>query len=202
MLPKTLTTLIQKIKSLPGVGQKTAQRYALHWIERQPEQARSLVQALDDALNLLHRCQACGGIKERDQACVLCDHPDRDSSVLMIVPSIFDVMHLESLGCYKGLYHVLGGHLSPLEGMQPKDLHLEALMTRFEARRIREVIFALSPTLEGEATAYYISGLLKNKDITLSRLATGIPVGGDIEHSDAHTVMLSLRQRLPYEQQN
>jgi recombination protein RecR len=116
----------------------------------------------------------------------------------MVVPSFFDVIHFEELSCYKGSYHVLGGHLSPLDGIGPNDLRLHNLLSRIETMRVTEVILALSPTLEGDATAYYIAQLLQNTNIPISRLATGIPVGGDLDRIDAHTLMLSIKQRSSY----
>lgn len=198
MIPPILHNLINRLRVLPGVGQKTAQRYALHLIERDRHRSEALHTALGDVLQSIENCYDCGILKEHNQHCILCSHPERDPQILLIVPSFFDVIHFEELSCYKGLYHVLGGHLSPLDNIGPHDLRLAHLSDRIQKNAIREVILALSPTLEGEATAYYIAQLLKNHDIVLSRLATGIPVGGDLERVDAHTLALSIKQRSAY----
>lgn len=199
MLPKSLQHLIYTMRVFPGVGQKTAQRYALHLIERKRAQAQELYRSINHALEQLEHCNECGVLKEIDHTCLLCSHPDRDQSTLLIVPSLFDVIHFEALACYKGLYHILGGQLSPLDGIGPNELHLHNLTDRVNSNNINEVILALSPTLEGEATAYYIGHLLKECNTIITRLATGIPVGGDVENIDAHTLMLSLKQRYHYQ---
>lgn len=201
MLPQSLQNLIQKIRILPGVGQKTAQRYALQLIERHRRQSKELALALNNALDNLQHCHDCGMLKEIDQPCPLCTHPGRDHHTLLILPSLFDVIHFEQLKCYKGLYHVLGGQLSPLDGIGPDQLHMGSIRERVLTYHIQEVILALSPTLEGEATAYYVSQLIQETPASVTRLATGIPVGGDLEHIDAHTLTLSLKQRSSYHNQ-
>lgn len=197
MLPPSLIKLIHKLRILPGVGQKSAQRYALHLVEKHRSQALELGESIVSALKELQKCSECGALQEMHHVCHLCSHPSRDKSVIMIVPSLFDIIHFESLKFYNGLYHVIGGQLSPIDGIGPDNLHLHNLRER--CLNVTEIILALSHTLEGESTAYYIAQLLKNSSCKITRLAAGIPVGGDLEHIDLHTLTLALNGRQPYE---
>lgn len=179
--------LIDALRCLPGVGPKSAQRMAYHLLERNREGARQLAEALLEAAERVGHCSECRTLSE-SELCGLCGDPRRDRSLLCVVESPVDVQALEASTDYRGLYFVLMGHLSPLDGIGPEDIGLDLLARRFAAGDIREVILATNPTVEGEATAHYIGELAREQGIRATRIAHGIPLGGELEYVDGNTL--------------
>lgn len=175
------------LRCLPGVGPKTAQRMAFHLLERDREGARQLVEALQLALEHIGRCQLCRTLSELE-LCELCSHPGRDRTSLCIVETPADIMAIEQATDFKGLYFVLMGHLSPLDGIGPEELGLYQLEERLAAGDIRELILATNPTVEGEATAHYVGELARERSIHVTRIAHGVPLGGELESIDGGTL--------------
>ncbi len=190
--------LIDDLCIMPGIGQKSAQRIAFHLLQRDREGARYLGRSLITAMDEVKNCRSCRNLTE-DEICRICSDERRDSSVLCVVESPIDVMALEQATDYRGLFFVLMGHLSPLDGIGPEDVGMDLLARRFENEVIKEVILATNPTVEGEATAFYISDLAKESDIRCSRIAYGVPVGGELEYIDKGTIAraFSGRQKMP-----
>ncbi|UWG97658.1 recombination mediator RecR [Dehalobacter sp. DCM] len=189
--PQPLTDLIVAFSRLPGVGPKTAGRLAFYLL-RNPDQAGELAEAVVCALKDIKQCSVCGNYTDIDP-CKICAGERRDETMLCLVEQPRDVVALEKTGEYKGRYHVLHGVLSPMEGIGPDQLNLTTLFQRLEG--IQEVVLALNPTVEGEATALYISKLLKPLGIRVTRLAHGLPVGGDLEYADEVTIVRALEGR-------
>ncbi len=179
--------LIEALRCLPGVGAKTAQRMAYHLLERDRDGGRRLAGVLRAAMDRIGRCRDCRTLSE-DEQCSLCASSSRDRSQLCIVETPADVLALEQATDYRGLYFVLMGHLSPLDGIGPEQLGLDRLSERFAAGELREVILATNPTVEGEATAHYISELAHRHDIRTTRIAHGVPLGGELEYIDGGTL--------------
>ena len=192
--PQSLERLMAELAKLPGIGPKSAQRLAFHILERGPENAVSLAQALTDAAEKLGECPVCFNIAEEGH-CALCDDPNRDDTVICVVESPRDIVPLERSGSFHGRYHVLGGLLSPMDGIGPAELHLKELLKRLENEEVTEVILATGSNVEGEATAAYIADLLKPLDIKVTRIAQGMPVGGDLEYIDEITLARALTGR-------
>jgi recombination protein RecR len=182
-----INRLIEDLRCLPGVGPKSAQRMAFHLLERDREGAKRLAASLTEAAERVGHCQQCRTLSETD-ICPLCANANRDRSLLCVVESPADVRAIEQATHYQGRYFVLMGHLSPLDGIGPADLGLEELDNRLNEGDIKEVILATNPTVEGEATAHYISEMVKTYDITSTRIAHGVPVGGELEYVDAGTL--------------
>lgn len=188
MLSPALAELINALKVLPGVGQKTAQRMAFQLLERQREGAQRLSHALTHAVERVGHCEQCRTFAETP-ICALCENQKRlDSGLMCIVETPADVMAIEQTSQYQGLYFVLMGHLSPLDGIGPKDIGLDKLAARFAAGAISEVILATNPTVEGDATAHYIADMARKHQIRTSRIAHGVPVGGELEFVDQATL--------------
>jgi len=188
MLSPALAELISALKVLPGVGQKTAQRMAFQLLERQRDGAQRLSHALTHAVANIGHCEQCRTFTEAP-ICALCENQKRrDSGLICIVETPADVMAIEQTSQYQGLYFVLMGHLSPLDGVGPKDIGLDKLATRFAAGAINEVILATNPTVEGDATAHYIADMARKHQIRTSRIAHGVPVGGELEFVDQATL--------------
>ncbi|CAD5108953.1 recombination mediator RecR [Zestomonas carbonaria] len=187
--------LIDALRVLPGVGQKTAQRTALHLLERDRSGALRLAQALTQAMEGVGYCQRCRTLSEED-VCSLCLDPRRDDSLLCIVEGPMDVYAVEQTG-YRGRYFVLKGHLSPLDGLGPEAIGVPELLKRIDEGAFSEVILATNPTVEGEATAHYIAQLLANKGLVTSRIAHGMPLGGELELVDGGTLAHALAGRRP-----
>ncbi|WP_304640495.1 recombination mediator RecR [Pseudomonas sp.] len=188
--------LIDGLRGLPGVGPKTAQRMALHLLERDRKVARHLAAALNEAMDGVGYCQKCRMLSETE-ICSLCSDPRRDDSLLCILQSPADVWAVEQAGGFNGRYFVLKGHLSPIDGQGPEEIGIPALLDSMEGRDVVEVILATNPTVEGEATAHYIAGLLRPRGIRVSRLAHGIPLGGELEFIDGGTLAHALAGRTP-----
>ncbi|HDZ57741.1 MAG TPA: recombination protein RecR [Pseudomonas xinjiangensis] len=186
--------LIDALRGLPGVGPKTAQRMALNLLERDRNAARHLAQALELAMDGVGYCKQCRMLSETD-ICSLCSDPRRDDSLICILQSPADVWAIEQAGGYNGLYFVLKGQLSPIDGRGPNEIGIPALLDALDGRQVTEAILATNPTVEGEATAHYIASLLKPRGIKVSRLAHGIPLGGELEFIDGGTLAHALAGR-------
>ena len=182
-----LEQLVDALRCLPGVGPKSAQRMAFHLLERDREGARQLARSLQEAADKIGHCRQCRTLSETD-LCPLCSSPARDDSLLCVVESPADVRAIEQATHFKGRYFVLMGHLSPLDGIGPEEIGLPQLESLLDQGEVQEVILATNPTVEGEATAHYISELAKARDITSSRIAHGVPLGGELEYIDGGTL--------------
>lgn len=192
-----LEELMQSLRCLPGVGPKSAQRMAFYLLERNRAGATRLSDAITQALEHVGHCGDCRSFTE-EAVCRLCRNTSRDSRLLCVVGSPADMMAIEQAGSYQGLYFVLAGHLSPIDGIGPEEIGIDALLSLLERRHVEEIILANNPTVEGEATAYYIASLLKDKEVVISRIAHGVPVGGELEFVDGGTLSHAFngRQRL------
>jgi recombination protein RecR len=195
--PSSLDELIEALRCLPGVGPKSAQRMAYHLLQRDPRGAERLSAALDHALKTLRRCNRCNTFTE-DEICDRCRSSRRDPSLLCIVEMPVDLNTMEQTHAYNGLYYVLMGRLSPLDGVGPKELGFDRLLARATDGVVKEVVLATNFTNEGEATAHYISEMLHARGLKISRIARGLPVGGELEYSDAATVAQALMERRDY----
>jgi recombination protein RecR len=193
-LSPSIEALIEGLRHLPGVGPKSAQRMTLHLLERDREGAQQIAEAIEAVLAKVKNCQQCRNFSEMD-VCEICSDSKRDSGLLCVVEAPVDVMAIEQSGSFKGHYYVLMGHLSPIDGIGPEQLGLDALCDRFATGTINEVILATNPTVEGEATAYYISERARDAAITVSRIAHGVPLGGELEYTDASTLAHALSGR-------
>jgi len=189
-----IEALKQALRRLPGVGPKSAQRMALHLLERDREGARAIAQALAQAVDRIGHCQRCNNLCE-GELCDICSSSRRDRGLLCIVETPSDLSSLEQSGAYNGLYFVLLGRLSPLDGIGPDELHIPRLEKLLDEGTIREVVLATNPTVEGEATAHYISDLVHARKIRATRIAYGIPVGGELEYIDRSTLARALSGR-------
>lgn len=194
--PSSLEELIDALRCLPGVGPKAAQRMAYHLLQRDKPGAQRLSTALGRAVQAIRRCAKCNSFTE-EELCALCSSPKRDPSLLCVVETPADLLMIEQTLAYNGLYFVLMGRLSPLDGIGPREIGLDVLQRRANDPEVREVIVATNFTNEGEATAHYIGELLKVRGIRLSRIARGIPVGGELEYVDAGTLAQALAERRP-----
>lgn len=197
---KLIEEAVEEIAKLPGIGKKTALRLALHLLKRDGEQTASLAEALVKMRLNTQYCRQCHNISD-DTLCQICASPRRDPSVVCVVEDTRDVLAIENTAQFKGLYHVLGGIISPLEGVGPGDLNIESLINRLseEGHEIREVILALSPTMEGDTTAFYLTKRLRQFPVKLSTIARGVPIGGDLEYADEVTLGRSIVSRIAYE---
>ena len=189
-----LARLIQEFKRLPGIGQKSAQRLAFHVLRNSRDDAQQLAQALVDVKDKLGICEICNNISDSEQ-CNFCRDPHRDHSVICVVEEPHNILPVETTRQFNGLYHVLHGALSPLRGIGPDQLRIANLVTRVQSGEIRELIVATNPTVEGEATAVYLSRLMKPLGVKVTRIAMGIPVGSDLEFADEVTMGKSLENR-------
>lgn len=189
-----VSKLIDEFSKLPGIGRKTAQRLAFHVLSLREDQAFSLANAIVDAKRKTRFCSVCFNITDVDP-CVYCSNEKRDQTTICVVESSKDVIAIEKTREYKGLYHVLHGAISPMDGIGPDDIKLKELIQRLSNTDIKEIIVATNPTIEGEATAMYISRIVSPLGITVSRIAHGIPIGGDLEYADEVTLSKSLEGR-------
>ena len=196
-LPSRLEELIESLRCLPGVGPKSAQRMAYHLLQRDPRGAERLGAAIDQALKTLRHCARCNTFTE-DEVCDRCRSGKRDASQLCIVEMPVDLNTMEQTHAFNGLYYVLMGHLSPLDGIGPKELAFDRLLARATDGQVQEVILATNFTNEGEATAHYLAEVLRSRGLKVSRIARGVPVGGELEYSDAATVAQALMERREY----
>lgn len=177
---KSLNELIEQFGNLPGIGPKTAERLAFHILKADRPDALALSQAIQDVKDNTRHCSVCFNLSE-DEKCTICSDPKRDHSVICIVEQSKDIISLEKTGLCKWVYHVLGGHIAPLDGIEPTDLTIEALMKRLRTDNIKEIVMATNPNIEGDGTALYIGSLAKSLNIKITRLARGLPTGSTIE---------------------
>ena len=197
-LPGPVIELIAALGTLPGVGPRTAERLALHIVQAESAQVRQLAEALVAAREKVQACQCCGALTDV-QPCRICDDPGRDGAVLCVVEKAVDILLFERAGSYRGRYHVLGGKLSPLQGVEPEDLRIAELEARLKAGPVREVILGLPTDVEGDATSSYLGQRLQGRGVRVSRLAHGLPAGSALEFADELTLSRALdgRQSLP-----
>lgn len=194
---KLLEEAVNAFATLPGIGRKTALRLALHLLNEQEDSVTQFSDAITKMRKHIKFCKNCFNIADTD-ICTICENPRRDNSLVCVVEGIKDVMAIENTSQYRGLYHILGGIISPIEGIGPNDLEIEALIERVEKGVIKELIMAISPTIEGDTTIYYISKKLKDADVKITALARGISFGGELEYADELTLGRSIVSRLPY----
>ena len=186
--------LIDELSRLPGIGPKSAQRLAFYLVKAPPDEAKRLAEAISNAKERISFCKECGNVAEGD-LCRICRDEGRDRTVLCVVEEPKDAATVEKARVIKGRYHVLGGAISPLDGIGPEDLHVQELLERVERDHVTEVIIATNPNLEGNATAMYVAALLKPLGVKVTRLASGLPVGGDLEYADEVTLSQALEGR-------
>jgi recombination protein RecR len=198
---RILEEAVNALSALPGVGRKSALRLALHLVQDKTNKSARIAQALTRLENEINFCRTCGNLSDQEQ-CGICLAPHRRKSVICVVESARDVMAIEETDQYSGTYHVLGGVISPLDGVGPGDLNIDNLISRIESGTIEEIIMAISPTIEGETTIYYISRLLRDKDVKLSVIARGVSFGGELEYADELTLGRSIISRIPYTAQS
>jgi recombination protein RecR len=191
---ESITRLIDELAKMPGIGPKTAQRLAFYILKIPGEEALVLSEAIKAVKEKVRRCSVCFHITE-DDPCAICRDEDRDPSVICVVEEANDVLALEKIGDFTGRYHVLGGALSPLDGIGPDDLHIQELLERIR-EGVKEVILATNPNVEGEATALYLMKLIKPLKIRITRVARGLPMGGDLEYADQATLSRALEDRI------
>ena len=186
--------LTGELARLPGIGRKTALRLTYHLLKQPPEQSRRLAEALRTLSDKIHPCSRCFNLTE-EELCVICRDPRRDPALLCAVEEAADIGAIERAGEFRGVYHVLGGRLSPLDGVGPEKLHIDDLVNRVASQEVREVILATNPSLEGEATALYVQRQLADQPVAVTRIARGLPVGGDLEYADGVTIAQALAAR-------
>lgn len=196
-IPKTIEKAIGEFQKLPGIGQKTAERLVFFLLKRTPEDVRLLGQTLQSLRDGLRYCEQCQNFS-LEPVCGLCSDPGRDSSILCIVEDMLDLVAIEKAGSFRGHYHVLHGVISPIDGVGPDDLKTAELEERLKKGGIKEVILALNPSLEGEATSAYLLRILRPHNVKITRIARGIPMGGDLEYADPHTLKKALEGRGEY----
>jgi recombination protein RecR len=185
--------LVTQLAKLPGIGRRTAQRLTFHLLSAKPADALELAHAIEEVKNRVRFCRDCGNLTE-EELCPICADPRRDRALICVVEQPVDVVSLERTAEYRGLYHVLGGALSPLDGVEPGDLRIGGLLERIERGGVEEVVLATNPTMTGEATAAYLADKLREK-VRVTRLASGLPVGGDLEYADEVTLGRALSGR-------
>lgn len=190
-----ISRLIAELGALPGIGSKSAQRLAFYLLDCPREKVDKLLESIKDAKDNVKNCSRCFCLTDRD-VCPICTNPNRDEKIVMVVESTKDMAAYERIGKYNGLYHVLNGVISPMLGIGPQDIRVKELIVRLQAEPIEEVVIATNSSVEGEATAMYISKLLKPSGIKVSRIANGIPVGGDLEYVDEVTLLRALEGRV------
>jgi recombination protein RecR len=189
--------LIQLLAKLPGLGPRSARRAALHLMKRRDTLLVPLADAMTEAAGAIRTCTVCGNLDTRDP-CAICADPRRDRTLICVVEEVGDLWALERTGSFKGLYHVLGGTLSALEGVGPEDLNIAGLVNRARQPEVTEVILATNATVDGQTTAHYITDRLTDCAVTVSRLAHGVPVGGELDYLDDGTLTAALKSRRPY----
>ena len=192
--PEPISKLIDSFMKLPGIGPKTAQRLAFHVLDMKEDDVVQFAKALVDVKRELTYCSECGHITEQDP-CYICQDKQRDRSIICVVEDDKDVIAMEKMREYKGLYHVLHGSISPMDGIGPEDINIPSLINRLENDEVKELILAMNPNLEGESTAMYISRLVKPIGLTVTRLAQGLSVGGDLEYADEVTLSKAIMGR-------
>ena len=192
--PSTIQNLIECFKKYPGVGTKTAERYAFETLELDEEVIEQFIQSLRDSKSKIKHCSICNNLTE-DDVCEICKDKTRDSNLLCVVEDPKSVILLDKLGIFNGYYHVINGLISPLDGVNPEDIDLDKLINRVKNDNIKEIILAVKPSIEGETTSLYISKLLKDTDVVVSKIAHGVPLGTEIDYVDSLTLELALENR-------
>lgn len=195
---KLVEKAVQELALLPGIGKRTALRLVLYMLKRPQEQMMYLSHVISDLAQNVVYCQKCHNISD-DVECDICANPNRDSSIVCVVEDIRDVMAIENTGHFKGVYHVLGGKISPIDGVGPSALNIETLIKKVRAGGVKEVIFALSPTMEGDTTNFYVYRQIKDCDVMFSTIARGVSVGDELEFADEITLGRSIQKRIPFE---
>ena len=195
---KLLEQAVEEFSKLPGIGKKTALRLVLNMLKREKDEVNRFAKTIKDLRDEIRYCQQCHNISDVE-ICALCSNPNRQVSTLCVVEDVRDVMAIENTQQYKGLYHVLGGVISPMEGIGPKHLNIESLIQKVASRKVNEIIFALSTTMEGDTTNFYIFKKLKGYTVKVSTIARGIAFGDELEYTDEITLGRSIANRLPYE---
>lgn len=192
--PRTIRDLIDCFKKLPGIGEKTAERLALSILELDDEFSTLFSESIKNTKTKIKRCKICNNLSE-DEICDICKDNTREKNIICVVEEPKNVILFEKVGTYKGLYHVLDGLISPLDGINPEDIKIDSLIKRIKGNKMEEVIIAVKPSVEGETTALYISKLLEKIDVKITKIAHGIPLGADMEYIDALTLELALENR-------
>jgi recombination protein RecR len=195
---KLLQSAVEEFTKLPGIGRKTSLRLVLHLLKQNPEDVEFFTQAINDLRNNVVYCKTCHNISDREE-CEICRSPSRDKSLVCVVEDLRDVIAIENTGQYRGLYHVLGGIISPMDGIGPDDLNIVSLADRVENNGITEIILALSTTMEGDTTNFYIYRKLQHSGVKLSTIARGIAIGDELEYADEVTLGRSILNRTPYQ---
>lgn len=194
MYPRTITNLIECFKKFPGIGEKTAERLALSCLNMNDETIQLFITSLENSKTKIKKCEKCGNLSE-DNECDICKDESRDTNVLCVVEESKNIVLFERIGTFHGLYHVLGGLISPLDGINPEDINIASLIERIKNEDIKEVILAVKPTIEGETTALYIRKILEGSNVVISKIAHGIPMGADIDYIDSLTLEIALSER-------
>lgn len=192
--PGSIKTLIKSLSRLPGIGQKTAERLAMHILQQSDDDAHQLARSIVDLKRKLRLCSRCFALSD-DVLCRICSDPSRESGLICVVEQPADMASIEKSGAFKGKYHILGGVLSPMDGIGPDDIKIAELVTRVEQEGIREIILATGTNVEGESTAAYIAGLLAPMPVTVTRIASGVPMGGDLKYVDQVTLKRAMESR-------
>ena len=195
---KLLERAVNEMSQLPGIGKRTALRLVLHMLKQPKEQTLALSQALQSMRNDIKFCKSCNNISDVE-LCEICSNPNRNGEIVCVVEDIRDVMAIENTSSFKGLYHVLGGKISPMDGIGPNDLNIEPLVKKVKEGNIKELIFALSSTMEGDTTNFYIFKQIQDFDIIITTIARGISVGDELEYADEITLGRSILNRIPFE---
>ncbi|QNF31925.1 recombination protein RecR [Adhaeribacter swui] len=194
---KLIQSAVDELAKLPGIGRKTALRLVLHLLKAETEDTTDLAEALTKMRQDITYCNQCHNISDTE-ICSICANPLRDQAALCVVSDIRDVIAIENTGQYKGLYHVLGGVISPIEGIGPSDLNITSLLERIPGSEVKEVILAISPTMEGDTTSFYITRKLREFGVKITTIARGVPVGGELEYTDEITLGRSIVERTSY----
>ncbi|GGG21624.1 recombination mediator RecR [Pontibacter amylolyticus] len=194
---KLIENAVEELAKLPGVGRKTALRLALHMLKEESEETFLLAEALVKMRTEVKHCKECHNISDTE-VCSICLNPLRDRSLLCVVSDIRDVIAIENTSQFKGLYHVLGGVISPIEGVGPSDLHIDSLLERLPNSEVKEILLAISPTMEGDTTAFYLTRKLRDHQVRITTIARGVPVGGELEYTDEITLGRSIIERTSY----
>ena len=195
---KLIENAVNEISKLPGIGKKTALRLVLHLLKREEEVSAALADAITQMRTQIQYCRQCHNISDAE-VCAICANPIRDRSLICVVEDTRDVLAIENTAQYRGLYHVLGGIISPMEGVGPNDLHIDSLVRRLPGSEVQEIIMALSPTMEGDTTAFYLTKKMKPFHLKISTIARGIPIGGELEYADEITLGRSITTRVLYD---
>ena len=192
--PKTILNLIESFKKLPGIGEKTAERLALSTLNMDDDTIEIFSNSLKEVKNKIKKCEKCGSYTE-EEICDICKSETRDHSTMCVVEESKNVIQFEKVGTFNGVYHVLGGLISPLDGVNPENINLNTLKKRIKEENLKEVILAIKPSIEGETTALYISKMLEDENIKITKIAHGIPMGADIDYIDPLTLEIAMEDR-------